>query len=66
MPFDVLITGGRVIDGGGGPWFYADVGIVGDRIAAVGRLPGPRPASASTPRARSSPRASSTPTSTAT
>jgi len=37
---DVLIRGGRVIDGAGNPWFAADVGIVGDRIAAVGRLGG--------------------------
>jgi N-acyl-D-amino-acid deacylase len=36
--FDVLIHGGRVIDGGGNPWFRADVGIRGDRIAAVGPL----------------------------
>ena len=38
VPFDVLITGGRVIDGTGSPWFYADVGLIGDRIAAIGRL----------------------------
>lgn len=37
--FDVLIRGGRVLDGSGTPWVYADVGINGDRIAAVGRLP---------------------------
>jgi N-acyl-D-amino-acid deacylase len=37
-PFDVLITGGRVGDGTGLPWFHADVGVRGDRIAAVGRL----------------------------
>lgn len=36
--FDVLITGGRVVDGTGAPWFLADVAIAGDRIAAVGRL----------------------------
>lgn len=36
--FDVLIRGGRVLDGSGTPWIYADVGINGDRIAAVGRL----------------------------
>jgi N-acyl-D-amino-acid deacylase len=36
--FDILITGGRVIDGSGLPWFVADVAISGDRIAAVGQL----------------------------
>jgi N-acyl-D-amino-acid deacylase len=38
--FDILITGGRVIDGTGNPWFLGDVGIRGDRIAAVGALGG--------------------------
>src|SRR5438309_1059138 len=38
LSFDVLITGGQVVDGSGNPWFHADVGLVGDRIAAVGRL----------------------------
>jgi N-acyl-D-amino-acid deacylase len=38
--FDVLITGAKVYDGTGNPWFYADVGIVADRIAAVGKLSG--------------------------
>ena len=41
-PFDLLITGGRVLDGTGNPWFAADVGIRGGRIAAVGRLEGAR------------------------
>ena len=36
--FDILITGGRVLDGTGNPWFRADVGIRGDRIAAIGDL----------------------------
>lgn len=36
--FDVLIRGGRVIDGTGNPWYYADIGIRGDRIARIGRL----------------------------
>ncbi len=38
--FDVLIAGARVIDGSGSPWYFADVGINGDTIAAVGLLPG--------------------------
>src|SRR5438309_11761326 len=36
QPFDTLIRNGRVVDGSGNPWIYADVGIVGDRIAFVG------------------------------
>ncbi|MGH8242084.1 MAG: N-acyl-D-amino-acid deacylase family protein [Steroidobacteraceae bacterium] len=36
--FDLLIRNGRVIDGSGNPWFRADVGIRGDRIAAIGDL----------------------------
>jgi N-acyl-D-amino-acid deacylase len=36
--FDVLITGGRVVDGTGAPWFRADVGIFGDRIGEIGQL----------------------------
>src|SRR5581483_3069759 len=38
--FDVLITNGRIVDGSGAPWFRGDVGVVGDRIAAIGRLRG--------------------------
>jgi len=37
-PFDILIKNGRIIDGSGNPWYAADVGIRGDRIAAIGRL----------------------------
>ncbi|MFQ5926737.1 MAG: amidohydrolase family protein [Terriglobia bacterium] len=33
--YDVIITGGRVIDGTGNPWFYGDVAIRGDRIARI-------------------------------
>ncbi|HUI43639.1 MAG TPA: D-alanyl-D-alanine carboxypeptidase/D-alanyl-D-alanine-endopeptidase, partial [Terriglobia bacterium] len=36
--YDVVIKNGRVIDGTGNPWFTADVGIRGDRIAAIGRI----------------------------
>jgi N-acyl-D-amino-acid deacylase len=36
--FDVLLINGRIVDGTGAPWFRGDVGIVGDRIAAIGAL----------------------------
>jgi N-acyl-D-amino-acid deacylase len=38
--FDVLVRNAHVYDGNGNPWIRADVGISGDRIAAVGRLTG--------------------------
>jgi N-acyl-D-amino-acid deacylase len=38
--YDVLIRNARVMDGTGNPWLRADLGIAGDRIAAVGRLAG--------------------------
>lgn len=37
-PYDVLIKNGRIIDGTGNPWYWGDVAIRGDRIAAIGRL----------------------------
>jgi N-acyl-D-amino-acid deacylase len=37
--YDVLIRNGRVVDGAGNPWVYADVGIRGDRIVLVGHAP---------------------------
>ena len=33
--YDVVITGGRLVDGTGNPWFYGDVGVIGNRIARV-------------------------------
>ncbi len=38
MSFDLVIRGGTVVDGSGLDSFRADVGIVGDRIAAVGPI----------------------------
>src|SRR5262245_1279097 len=37
--FDVLIRNARVVDGSGNPWFRADIGIRGSRIATIGSLP---------------------------
>lgn len=37
-PLDLVLANGRVVDGTGAPWFRADVGIRGDRIAAMGDL----------------------------
>lgn len=36
--YDVIVRNARVVDGTGNPWFRADVGIRGDRIAAIGNL----------------------------
>lgn len=36
MPhYDTLIINGRIVDGSGNPWFYGDLAIQGDRIAAL-------------------------------
>jgi N-acyl-D-amino-acid deacylase len=40
--YDTIIRGGTVYDGGGGAPYVADVGVVGDSIAAVGDLTGAR------------------------
>jgi len=36
--YDLVIRGGRLLDGSGNPWVLADLGVRGTRIAAVGDL----------------------------
>lgn len=38
--YDLLIRGGRVLDGTGNPWFQADIAVKDGKIAALGRLEG--------------------------
>ena len=38
MKYDIVIRNGRVMDGTGNPWRWADVGIAGDTVKAVGDL----------------------------
>jgi N-acyl-D-amino-acid deacylase len=37
---DIVIHGGRIIDGTGNPWYIGDIAITDGRIAAVGKIPG--------------------------
>ena len=60
-PYDLVIRGGKIVDGTGNPWFHGDVAIRGDRIVAVGLLGEKRPRDgSSTPAGWSSRPASST------
>jgi len=36
--FDIIIRGGRVIDGSGSPEYYDDIGVRGEQITAIGKL----------------------------
>lgn len=33
--YDLILRGGRIVDGSGNPWYRADVAIQGDRIAVI-------------------------------
>jgi N-acyl-D-amino-acid deacylase len=46
--FDLIVTGGTVIDGTGAPRYRADVALKGDRIAVISRVPIPRSRAART------------------
>lgn len=39
QPYDLVIKNGRVVDGTGNPWVYADVAIQNGRIVQVGVVP---------------------------
>jgi len=42
--FDLIVSGGRVMDGTGNPWFKADVAVKDGRIAEIGRIDSSRAA----------------------
>src|SRR5689334_14395525 len=46
--YDVVIENGRVVDGTGAAWYYGDVALRGDRIAAIGPRGAFRSANATT------------------
>lgn len=39
-PYDIVIRGGRVLDGAGNPWIRADVAVRSGRIVRIGRIEG--------------------------
>ncbi len=38
VKYDLIIKNGKVVDGSGAPWYVADVGIRGGKIAKIGRI----------------------------
>jgi len=36
--YDIVIKGGKIVDGSGNPWFKSDIAVVGDKIAKVGSI----------------------------
>ncbi len=35
--YDIIIRGGKIVDGTGNPWFYGDLALLGDEIVAIER-----------------------------
>lgn len=38
--FEIVLKGGRIVDGTGSPWYVADVGISGGKISKIGHIDG--------------------------
>ncbi len=36
--FDLVIRNAKIIDGSSNPWYKADIGVAGERIAKIGRI----------------------------
>ena len=36
--FDIVIRGGRIVDGSGAPWYSADIGVSAGKIAKIGNI----------------------------
>jgi N-acyl-D-amino-acid deacylase len=36
--YDIILKNGKIVDGTGNPWFYGDVGIVGNKVISIGDL----------------------------
>ncbi|HMG90874.1 MAG TPA: amidohydrolase family protein, partial [Chryseolinea sp.] len=36
--YDLIVSGGKIVDGSGNSWFYGDVGIKDGKIVAIGKL----------------------------
>src|SRR3984893_871565 len=37
-PFDLVIRGGKIVDGTGNPWYHGDVAIRGQRLVTIGKV----------------------------
>lgn len=37
--YDIVLKNGKIIDGTGSPWYYADIGIQNGEIAFIGKIP---------------------------
>ena len=36
--YDLVLRGGKIVDGAGNPWYFGDIAVNGDKIAAVGKI----------------------------